>query len=111
MAIEQDENAGATERANEHHNRIVTCNAWLLEELLRGFIGDPFDLLQPRPVGQGYWEEATDQGISITDEQGFPEAFIDWDDLRQIVSAVKGAQMHTVRREGARLQNLIQRPI
>jgi hypothetical protein len=105
MAVEQDENAGAT----EYNSRTVTTNAWLLEELLRSFIGDPFELLQPRPAGRGYWGEGTDQGITMTEEDGHAVKFIAWADLRDIVCAVKATRVHTVRRAAAPYQDRIQR--
>jgi hypothetical protein len=97
------------EERNEYVERTVTTNAWMLEELLRGFIGDPFELLTPRPQGRGYWEEATNEGMTISDEDGHAVAFIGWAGLREIVCTVKATKVHTVRRAAAPYQDRIQR--
>ena len=77
----------------DYTTTTVTTNAWLLSELLRSYIDDPFDLLpNPHPMGPGYWGELTDDGVSIVDEPGNAVAFIAWTDLRDIVSALYNAR-------------------
>jgi hypothetical protein len=86
------------EERNEYVERTVTTNAWMLEELLRSFIGDPYELFERRPMGRGYWGEANDQGVPITDEGDTVVAFVAWPQLRQLVDGIRAARINNVQR-------------
>jgi hypothetical protein len=111
MAIEQDEDANATEHAEEDYTaKTVACNASLVVTMLTQWMDDPFYLLQsPYPPGKGFWGGPTDAGVEIQDEDCNAVASITWSDLGGIFDEIENARVRAIFTVRDRHQDRIQR--
>lgn len=88
----------ASVKTHPVRTRPVSVPAWVLGELLREAIDDPFDLIMPARPGRGFWGEPDDGGVSIVDDT--PESnrvgFITWPALSEIIDTIRSARCHAV---------------
>jgi len=89
-----DDSVMSEEEAQAWLTRTVCVNEDLLLQLLSNTIPDPADLLIPHPAEQrGYWAEATDAGVSITEEnEDHVLGFVDWETLGELVATISNTR-------------------
>jgi hypothetical protein len=86
------------DEVREYRSRTVRVNAELLIQLLINTIPDPADLLVPHPAEKnGFWAEATDAGVSITEEdEDHVLGFVDWETLGELVATISSTRAMVV---------------